>query len=484
MNEETLMGRGASRGVQGMESPMETARAWLHSKRDLRVQFGENAYKSYIEPLDFAVETDAERIFLALNGGTQASWLRDKAIGQMSRRLDALTQRPKAVTIKVERELDPALVAAVKARASTLTLVDAGPAPVAVDPARPQWRGSFDWLCEGAANNKAVMLGRLIASRSAGLRMVMFRGEPGVGKTLLVESIANEALAQKPDLRVRLINGQRFTEDFVDALNRKRDTSAFKAYVREADLLIIDDVPRIAGRKHTEEELIDAILSVWDRGGFVVLTAVAGQSGVAAFGDRLSHHLKCATECEIALPDADLRRRILDMRVRHYASVQPGFSVAPEALDLIAARMAVSGRELDGAISQLVVEWHSNKAPVSVEVAMQALRTRIAEGDRKVTVDTIKSAVAKYFRMSVPELMRKTREKAVSHPRQIAMYLSCKLTTHSLPNVARMFGGYDHTTVLYSKRKVAKLEEECAETRRAIEEIIRSVRSWPAEGAQ
>ena len=115
---------------------------------------------------------------------------------------------------------------------------------------------------------------------------------------------------------------------------------------------------------------------------------------------------------------------------------------------------------------------------------MQALRTRIAEGDRKVTVDTIKSAVAKYFRMSVPELMRKTREKAVSHPRQIAMYLSCKLTTHSLPNVARMFGGYDHTTVLYSKRKVAKLEEECAETRRAIEEIIRSVRSWPAEGAQ
>ncbi len=456
--------------------PLEARRAWLLSKKELRTQFGEGAYQSYIEPLDFAIEENDERVFLARNGGTQSIWLNEKAKEHIARRMSAHTRVYKAIRICVMRELSPEALEAVQAR-PVEPVVSEIPATLA----KPSWRGHFKALCEGPANTKAVMLGRLIAARSAGLRMVLFRGEPGVGKTLLVEAIANAAIENDPDFRVRLINGQRFTEDFVDALNKKRDTSAFKAYVREADLLIIDDVPRVAGRKHTEEELYDAIVSVWDRGGFVVLTAVTGQSGVAAFGDRLAHHLKCATECEIGLPDEDLRRRILDVRVNHYAEEHPAFSVAPEALDMIATKMPVSGRELDGAVGQLMLEWlASDRGPVSLEAAENALRTKISERERKVTVDMIKAAVARHHNMSVAELLRKTREKAVSHPRQMAMYLSSKLTTLSLPNIARLFGGYDHTTVLYAKRKIAKTLPECAELRRDVEEIMRLLRQWPA----
>jgi chromosomal replication initiator protein len=308
--------------------------------------------------------------------------------------------------------------------------------------------------------------------------MVLFRGDPGVGKTHLVESIANEAVEQCPHLKVRLINGQQFSEDFIDHLNRKRDTAAFKAGVRDADLLIIDDVPRVAGRKQTEIELYDTIMSVYARGGFVVLTAVAGQSGVAAFGDRLAHHLKCATECEIDLPDAGLRRQILQMRVDVHAASHEGFAVAPEALDMIAARMPVSGRELDGAVGQLMFEWLSTHQTITLERAEAALRSKMGDGVRKVTVDMIKAATAKHYQMSVAELLRKTREKAVSHPRQVAMYLSGELTTLSLPNIARLFGGYDHTTVLYAKRKVAKKLRESggAELRRDVEEISKLLR--------
>ena len=455
--------------------PLEARRAWLLSKKELRAQFGEGAYQSYIEPLDFAIEENDERVFLARNGGTQSVWLNEKAKEQITRRMSAHTRVYKPIRICVLRELSPLALEAVQSRP-----VETGLPEIPATLARPAWKGNFETLCEGPANSKAVMLGHLIAARSAGLRMVLFRGEPGVGKTLLVEAIANAATQMDPELRVRLINGQRFTEDFVDALNRKRDTSAFKAYVREADLLIIDDVPRVAGRKHTEEELYDAIISVWDRGGFVVLTAVTGQSGVAAFGDRLAHHLKCATECEIALPDEDLRRRILDVRLRHYADEHPGFTVTPEALDMIAAKMPVSGRELDGAVGQLMLEWlASDRGPVGLEAAEAALRSRISERERKLTADMIKAAVARHYHMSVAELLRKTREKAVSHPRQVAMYMCAKHTVLSLPNIARLFGGYDHTTVLYAKRIVAKKLPENADLRRDVEEINKLLRQWP-----
>lgn len=447
-------------------------RAWLLSKDELRGHFGEGVYRSYFERLDLAFDGEDEREFLARDGGAQATWLNDQAREIIARRMNEHTRVFKPVRICGLRELSPKALESVRAHR-----LDAAPAAADPTPAPLQrWTGRFETLCEGAANHKAVMLGHLVAARSAQLRMVIFRGEPGVGKTHLCEALANEALEQTPGLKVRLVSGQQFSEEFLDHLNRKRDMAAFKAQMRDADLLIIDDIPRVAGRKQTEEELYDTIMSVYGRGGFVVLTAVAGQSGVAAFGDRLAHHLKCATECEIGLPDEAMRRDILKMRVDVHAAAHPGFAVAPEVIDMIAARMPVSGRELDGAIGQLMFEWCAAGQPITAEQAEAALRTRFGESARKVSVDMIKAAVAKHYQMSVAELMRKTREKAVSHPRQVAMHLSCQLTTLSLPNIARLFGGYDHTTVLYSKRKIARLLTECAELRRDVEEIKKLLR--------
>lgn len=480
MDHETNRAFDSGQSGAGGDTPRETApasaaaqRAWALSKDELRSQFGEGVYKSYIERLDLALDGVDEREFLARDGGTQLAWLNEQAREIIARRMSVHTREFKPVRICVLRELSPQALEAVRARR-----LEEAPVVESLPPAAPlqSWAGTFATLCEGAANRKAVMLGHLIAARSAQLRMVLFRGDPGVGKTHLCEAIANAALAQSPQLKVRVINGQQFSEDFLDHLNRKRDTAAFKAHVRDADLLIIDDVPRVAGRRQTEIELYDTIMSVYARGGFVVLTAVAGQSGVAAFGDRLAHHLKCATECEIDLPDETLRRQILQMRVDVHAAAHEGFAVAPEALDMIAARMPVSGRELDGAVGQLVLEWLSTREPVTLAQADAALRSRIGEGTRKVTVDLIKAATAKHYQMSVAELLRKTREKAVSHPRQMAMYLSCKLTTLSLPNIARLFGGYDHTTVLYAKRKIAKLLPEDVELRRDVEEITKLLR--------
>ena len=468
-----------------MEQPRPTSveiegarAAWTLCKRDLRSDFGEGVYRSYVDALDLAVEEDGELVFLAKNGPTQSDWLKEYAKERIQHRMNAHSRVHRPIRICVFKELSPLARDAITARsvdgASTIEVPERPPAAT-------QWRGTFESFCEGPSNTKAVMLAKLIAARSASLRMVIFKGECGVGKTHLVEAIANASMAADCSLKVRLINGQRFSEEFIDAVSRRRDPAAFKAHVRDANLLIVDDVPRVAGRRATEEELYDTILAVAERGGFVVLTAASGLEG---FGDRLAHHFKCATECEIGLPDQELRRRILDARVAFHATTQPGFSVEPDALDMIAERLSVTGRELDGAVSQLVLEWLHTCTPVTRAAAEAALRSKMVE--RRVTIEQIKAAVAKHHGMSVAELLRKTREKQVALPRQQAQYLSTRLTTLSLPRIAQLFGGYDHTTVLHARRTIEKyLAGEAApkkvaemqQTRQDIEAVLALLRS-------
>lgn len=440
--------------------------AWAASKVELRSEFGEGYWRSYIEPLDLAAEENGEWVIVT-HGRTQYEWVCDNARDKIVARMASHARSMKPIRFCEYRDLSPIL------RESLTHSRSVGLTPSPAQPARNPWKGSFETFCEGPSNQKALRLARHIAERSPSLRIVLFSGEPGVGKTHLVEAIANAALARDPALEVRLVSGQRFTEEFVDAVSRKRDATAFKGSFRTADILIIDDVPRVAGRKATEEELYDTILAVLDRGGTVVLTAASSLTG---FGDRLTHYLKCATECAIDLPDLALRRRILDMRVRQHAEEHKGFDVDGDALDMIAERMPVSGRELDGAVRQLILEWLDTDAPVSLDAAEAALRSKLPDRERRVTVDMIKAAVAKHYGMSVAELMRKTREKAVSHPRQVAMYLSTKHTTLSLPNIARLFGGYDHTTVLYARRKIAAVLQACGQMQRDIEAIVKLLR--------
>lgn len=457
--------------LAGFGGDVSAQTAWAMSKGELRSEFGEGYYRSYIEPLDFAAEEDGAFVFLARNGRTQREWLNEKARPSIVTKMAAhmRSMRPIPVRICEYRDLSPILRDCLEQAPVLPMPASAGATP----PVRPQWKGQFATFCEGASNQKALRMARLVAERSGGLKMVLFSGQPGVGKTHLAEAIANAAIARDPSLEVRVISGQRFTEDFVDAVSRRRDPASFKASLRGADILIIDDVPRVAGRKATEEELYDTILAVLDRGGTVVLTAASALTG---FGERLSHHFNCATECAIDLPDQALRRQILDSLVTQRAGESQGFDVTPEALDMIADRMPVSGRELEGALSQVFAEWLNGEGAVSLDRAEEALRSKLPDRERRVTVDMIKAAVAKHFGMTVAELLRKTREKAVSHPRQMAMYLSTKHTTLSLPNIARLFGGYDHTTVLYSKRKVADLLLTCTQTQRDVESVVKLLR--------
>jgi chromosomal replication initiator protein len=441
--------------------------AWQLIKFDLRKEFGDDAYRSYIAGLDLAAEEHGVHVFHAPNGFAQAKWVNEKVRAKLTSMMSQRLAREVSVSVCATRDLSPLVRELVAARAASITGsghgrgAEGGPETGLTLDREPTsfGAGTFASFRKGNSNERALMMAQMIAAggQTSALRMVLIWGQPGLGKTHLCEAVANDAAARDPDRRIVMINGHRWVEDFVEAVNKRRDPAAFKAVFKDVSLLIIDDVQRIAGKTKSEEELFDQIAATMERGGQVVLTALTNTGELQGFGDRLSHHLKCAIECEVQLPEQELRREILETRVAFYAASQPGFTIEPAALDLIAKRMLVSGRELDGAVRQLMLEWLLTGEAITPEVADQALRTKLGAGEKRITIEMIKAATAKYYDMTVVELLRQTRAISVAHPRQVAMYLSTKLTTLSLPNIARLFGGYDHTTVLHGRKKITKL---------------------------
>ncbi|MES1201393.1 MAG: DnaA/Hda family protein, partial [Pseudomonadota bacterium] len=427
------------------------ARAYELVRRELLSEFGADFFRSYIDPMRFLAEEDGVVLFKAGSAVAQER-LRQQAQHRIEARLRAHLPRLERVDILVDREISDDLRAQADSSVAEIgRTATPGPHPLSY---------TFEHLCVDQTNYRPVTVGRMIAT-GAGMAfpIVLIHSPPGCGKTHLLHAMAHEAAAVTPDRKVLLMSGQEFLESFQSALHKKRDSSAFKDMVRAPDLLLIDDFQAICGKKATEEEAFHTIRSLTERGRQVVLTANHSAGGLGGLDERLRDTLKAATSCEILEPGAALRRQILESRMKHHARIVQGFSVAPAALDMIADRMPVTGRELDGAISQLVIEAKiSGGMEVSLETAENALQDKLADvAQRRVTVQLVQKVTARYYNMTVPQLLERTRRNAVARPRQVAMYLATKLTRASLPDIGDRFGGFDHTTIMYARDRVHEL---------------------------
>jgi len=452
------------------------ARAYELVRKELLTEFGADFFRSYIDPMRFLAEEDGVVLFKAGSAVAQER-LRQQAQHRIEARLRVHLPALERVDILVDREISDDLRAQAES-SSALTevrAVSAGPHPLSY---------TFDSLCVDQTNYRAITVAQMIAS-GAGMAfpIVLIHSPPGCGKTHALHAIAHEAVTRTPDRKVLLMSGQEFLESFQSALHKKRDSSAFKDMVRAPDLLLIDDFQAICGKRATEEEAFHTIRSLTERGRQVVLTANHSAGGLGGLDERLRDTLKAATSCEILEPGVALRRQILEARMKHHARLVPGFSVAAAALDMIAERMPVTGRELDGAITQLVIEAKiSGGMEVSLETAENALQDKLADvAQRRVTVQLVQKVTARYYNMTVPQLLERTRRNAIARPRQVAMYLATKLTRASLPDIGERFGGFDHTTIMYARDRVNDLIGKDAKLRADVEAIDRLARREPQQ---
>jgi chromosomal replication initiator protein len=335
---------------------------------------------------------------------------------------------------------------------------------------KPQF--SFSTLVEGKSNQ----LGRAAALQIGGspgtaYNPYLIYGASGLGKTHLMQAIGNEILANNPDARVSYINSERYVAEMVNALQHGK-MHEFKAFYRGLDALLIDDVQFFAGKEQTQEEFFHNFNALFEGNQQIVLTCDRYPKEVNGLEERLKTRFGWGLSVAIEPPELEMRVAILNSKAE-----QTGIILPSEVSFFIAKRIRSNVRELEGALKRVIANSQLIGTPITLEFAKEALADLLAVQAKTVTIENIQKTVAEYYKIRLADLSGKSRSRSVARPRQLAMALSKDLTSKSLPEIGKAFGGRDHTTVLHACRKVVELKESDDGIREDYSNLLRTLSS-------
>lgn len=328
---------------------------------------------------------------------------------------------------------------------------------------------TFDSFVVGKSNELAYAAAKRIAeSDEVSFNPLFLHGGVGLGKTHLMHAIAWEVKRRAPEKNVTYVSAEKFMFEFIAAI-RYKDTHAFKQKFRTADLLMVDDVQFIANKDSTQEEFFHTFNALIDKRCQLVITADRSPTDLEGIEERIVSRLGWGLVADIHPTDYELRLGILQSK----AEQAPGVEVPDEVLEFLARRIISNVRELEGAMNRVMAYATLVGRPITIEMTRDVLQDLIRANDRKVTIDEIQRTVAEYYNLRLAEMLSQRRSRVIARPRQVAMYLSKQLTSRSLPEIGRKFGGRDHTTVMHAVRKIEDLVRSDS---RLDEDIIRLTR--------
>uniref|UniRef100_UPI003BF55A6E chromosomal replication initiator protein DnaA n=1 Tax=Sinomonas sp. P47F7 TaxID=3410987 RepID=UPI003BF55A6E len=315
---------------------------------------------------------------------------------------------------------------------------------------------TFDTFVIGASNRFAHAAAVAVAEAPAKAYNPLFiYGDSGLGKTHLLHAIGHYARRLYTGIRVRYVNSEEFTNDFINSIRDDEGTS-FKTTYRNVDLLLIDDIQFLAGRTGTMEEFFHTFNALHNSNKQVVITSDQPPKALHGFEDRMKSRFEWGLLTDIQPPDLETRIAILRKKAN-----SEGLYAPDDVLEYIASRIASNIRELEGALIRVTAFASLNKQPVDVALAEMVLKDLITDDSAlEITSDQILQETAAYFKLTVEELNSKSRTRTLVTARQIAMYLCRELTDMSLPKIGQVLGGRDHTTVIHADRKIRELMAE------------------------
>ena len=312
----------------------------------------------------------------------------------------------------------------------------------------------FERFVEGPHNQYAAAVARSVAeSPATAYNPVFIYADTGLGKTHLIQAIAHATLQQHPNLQVKYVTVERFTDDFINAVTDKNRIEGFKQAYRQNDVLLIDDVQFLVEKQQTQVEFFHTFNALYEAGKQIVITSDRPPRELEELEERLRSRFGQGVVVDISRPDLETRIAILRKQVKwDDLRLQD-----PEILEWIASRVTNNIRELHGALTRVVSYAAFRGVEVTLDITKEALRDIVPQPyQHAITVEMIQAEVAKQFGLHVNDLRGNRRTQDVAHARQIAMYLSRSLTETSLPQIGTRFGGRHHTTVLYAVDKVER----------------------------
>nr|WP_082104622.1 chromosomal replication initiator protein DnaA [Demequina soli] len=407
-----------------------------------------------------------DNVFLAVAEDFTKNYVETTLRGPVTEALSDVLGRDVRIAVTVDASITPPAPSEDGAEESVprpqVRRPEPAPAPVVEDPhLNPRY--TFDTFVIGPSNRFAHAAALAVAESPGKTYNPLFiYGGSGLGKTHLLHAIGHYTRHLKPQTRVRYVNSEEFTNDFINSIRDDRSLS-FKRTYREVDVLLIDDIQFLQGKEQTLEEFFHTFNALHNAGKHVVITSDVSPRYLDGIEERMRTRFEWGLMTDVQPPDLETRVAILRKKAAADAVQAPS-----DVLEYIASNITSNIRELEGALIRVTAFAALNRQPVDLSLAQVVLKDLISDDDSEITAASIIGKTAEYFGISLEELTGTSRSRVFVTARQIAMYLCRQLTDLSLPKIGEHFGGKDHTTVMYAVKKV---EDQIAQRRQMYNQV-------------
>ncbi|MBV7379851.1 chromosomal replication initiator protein DnaA [Maritimibacter dapengensis] len=433
---------------------------WGQVREKLEHSVGQNNYRNWIEPLEFA-EIDGGVATFLVPTTFMANWVERNFGDQILRQMTHAGARVTRLDFQVPKSGPRTRQAAPSEPTASST---GNPRPVAQSdqaedlPGAPlDKRFTFDSFVVGKPNELAHAAARRVAEGGpVTFNPLFLYGGVGLGKTHLMHAIAWEIQERNPELRVVYLSAEQFMYRFIQAL-RDKTMMDFKHLFRSVDVLMVDDVQFIAGKDSTQEEFFHTFNALVDQNKQIIISADRAPGEIKDLEERIKSRLQCGLVVDLHPTDYELRLGVLQSKVAAYKDAYPDLTIADGVLEFLAHRITTNVRVLEGALMRLFAFASLVGGEITLERAQECLTDVLRASDRKVTVEEIQRKVAEHYGIRFSDMIGPKRLRSIARPRQVAMKLSKDLTTRSYPDIGRRFGGRDHSTVMHAVKRVEEL---------------------------
>jgi len=464
---------------------------WGELKQNLLRTVGANNYKNWIEPLEFngadggvariAAPTSYMGTYVSRNFG-------DLILGEIAsvdskvRRIEFSVSAANSAARPVQRTVKPVQPAAAGMRVASPRVSAPVPEPGQsqlrddlLPPAPLDARFTFDSFVVGQPNELAHAAARRVAEGGpVTFNPLFLYGGVGLGKTHLMHAIAWELQRGRPDLNVVYLSAEQFMYRFVQALREKKILD-FKSLFRSVDVLMVDDVQFIAGKDSTQDEFFHTFNALVDQQKQIIISGDKAPGEMKDMEDRIKSRLQCGLVVDLHPTDYELRLGILQSKADVYRKQYPGLVIAPGVLEFLAHRISTNVRVLEGALTRLFAFASLVGREITMDLTQDCLADVLRASERKITVEEIQRRVSEHYNIRLSDMLGPKRVRTYARPRQVAMYLSKQLTSRSLPEIGRRFGGRDHTTVLHGVKRIEELKVQDGQIAEDLEMLRRAL---------
>ncbi len=472
----------------------DCASTWENCLRTIRRQVSPQSFKTWFEPIK-AVHLDDQALTIQVPNKFFYEWLEEHYVTLLKTtirqelgdkgRLDyqilvanssapiakrALEGQRQAATAVGEKDDEP-MPGSFEVENIKNPFIIPGIRRLKVDPQlNPNYR--FDNYIEGDCNRLARSAGVAIAKKPGGTSFnpLFIFGDVGLGKTHLAQAIGNDVVARFPGKAVLYVSAEKFTNQIIQSI-RNNAVNDFVNFYQMIDVLIVDDIQFLSGKQKTQEIFFHIFNQLHQSGKQIVLTCDRPPKDLEGVEDRLISRFKWGLSADLQAPDLETRMAIFESKMAH-----EGVDLPQNVIEFICFNIKSNIRELEGVLVSVVAQSSLNDREVDMDLAKDVIRNFVTQLNKEITVEFIQELVADHFNVPVEKLHAETRKRSVVIARQLSMFLAKKLTNKSLKSIGEIFGGRDHSTVIYSCRAVQDLMDTDAIFKDTVTELEKKIK--------